>query len=107
MKFKITASSVWKTEELIAKYPCLMNFHYEVLTDYKPNICMIKDETGKLIEYANGERAINTPIIHIYTLEDITNLLGTLNKNSEYFISVIISADEDIPSIEIYDDYRE
>ena len=107
MKFKITASSVWKTEDLIVKYPCLMNFHYEVLTDYKPIICRIKDESGALIDFANGERIINTSIIHIYTLEDITNLIDTLNQNSDEYVSVIISADGDMPSIEIYDDYRE
>lgn len=107
MKFKITATSIWNDEEIIEKYPCLMKFGYEVLTEYVPITHKIRDEGGFLIDYINGTRAVNTPIVHIKTLEDIMGLINMLTLTNECHTSVIISNDRDIPKIEIYDTYRE
>lgn len=107
MKFKITATSVWLSTDVIVKYPCLMKFGYEMVTEHVPSKCMIRDEFGKPIEFVNGERTFNTPFIHINTIEQLMELINAV-ENDEYFsCGVVVSMNDGIPEIEIYDSYRE
>ena len=101
MTFKIEATSVWHDEDVIKSYPKLSDFAFRFEEEEKPRFDAIRDENGKLMHQYVGARVVKHPKIEIETLEDLINLLNSVDN------PIIIAKEDDSLSIEIYDGYRE
>lgn len=101
MKFRISATSIWKDEDvkLIEEYPCLKEFGYTVEPKNKTHKTAILDENGNLI-YQDTPYVDKTPYIHINNIEELMNLMRLTGHE-------IVVDNEYENSIEIYDGYRE
>lgn len=102
MKAKINSTLIWgNPEALLEEYPRLIEFNYRIETRNFPIEQRIKDENGKSMIQEIGSRTERYGCIDIFTFEQLVDLAKAVN------IEIIISADGNGPSIEIYDGYRE
>ena len=101
MTFKIEASSVWHDEDVIKSYPQLSDFAFRCDVEERPRRVTIRDDEGQLMWQQVGSYIKKRPKIEIKTLEDLINLLNSVDN------PIIIAKEDDSLSIEIYDGYRE
>lgn len=100
MKYKITSVIWYEPKDLIAHYPCLIDFGFEIDHKLVPEDIYIGDENGKPIKYTTGETVKTTCYVNI-------NDLGELQKLSEAVKNPLVMFEGKEPIIEIYDGYRE
>lgn len=105
MKFRITATSIWSWsdyDELIEKYPSLLNYGFEVEEKQVPvSGCWTRDENGNSIwQETDRTRSSFTPYIYVDSLEQLIELI----ENLEDDVRTIVLTEYEI---EIYDGYRE
>ena len=101
MTFKIEASSVWHDEDVIKSYPQLSDFAFRCDEEEQPRMVAIRDDEGQLMWQQVGSYIKKRPKIEIKTLEDLINLLNSVDN------PIIIAKEDDSLSIEIYDCCRE
>lgn len=98
MKFKVC--TVWyhnNPSKIASEYPCVndFGFSHEAVSEIRE---FRKRSTRELV---TETYTYDQPYVTINSLEDLLKF----TKDVEH--PIIISLDEDIPEIEIYDDYRE
>ena len=101
MTFKIEATSVWHDEDVIKSYPQLSDFAFRCDEEEQPRRIAIRDDEGQLMWQQVGSYIKKRPKIEIKTLEDLINLLNSVDN------PIIIAKEDDSLSIEIYDGCRE
>lgn len=101
MTFKIEATSVWNDEDVIKSYPKLSDFAFRCDEEEQPRRVAIRDDEGQLMWQQVGSYIKKRPKIEIKTLEDLINLLNSVDN------PIIITKEDDSLSIEIYDGFRE
>ena len=101
MTFKIEATSVWNDEDAIKSYPQLSDFAFRCDEEERPRRITIRDDEGQLMWQQVGSYIEKQPKIEINTLEELINLLNSVDT------PIIIAKEADGLSIEIYDGYRE
>lgn len=101
MTFKIEATSVWHDEDVIKSYPQLSDFVFRCDEEERPRRIAIRDDEGQLMWQQVGSYIKKRPKIEIKTLEELINLLNSVNA------PMIIDKEDDGLSIEIYDGCRE
>ena len=101
MTFKIEASSVWHDEDVIKSYPQLSDVAFRCDDEARPRRITIRDDEGRLMWQQVGSYIKKHPKIEIKTLEELINLLNSVDN------PIIIAKEDDCLSIEIYDSYRE
>ena len=101
MTFKIEATSVWHDEDVIKSYPQLSDFEFRCDEEERPRRITIRDDEGKLMWQQVGSYIAKHPKIEIKTLEDLINLLNSVDN------PIIIAKEDNGLSIEIYDGCRE
>lgn len=101
MKFKIE-STFYGTDpdKLLKHYPFLKAYSFYIEEKKIPRKTRIRDENGNFMIQEYGYSIEKTPYIHVDHIPDIIKL----EKSVEY--PLIIDSQE-IPTIEIYDSYRE
>lgn len=105
MKFRISATSIWHDESLLAKYPMLSDFGYGVEDITFPVRTPIYDEAGKRM-YQTGERIVKKPYVIIDSIEQLVEFMRAVDT------ALVISPEDSyygtyLNEIEIYDTYRE
>ena len=100
MTFKIEATSVWNDEDVIKSYPKLSDFAFRCDEEEQPRRIAIRDDEGQLMWQQVGSYIKKRPKIEIKTLEDLINLLNSVDN------PIIITKEDDSLSIEIYDGFR-
>ena len=101
MTFKIEATSVWHDEDVIKSYPQLSDFAFRCDAEERHRRVTIRDDEGQLMWQQVGSYIKKRPKIEIKTLEDLINLLNSVDN------PIIIAKEDDSLSIEIYDGFRE
>ena len=101
MTFKIEATAVWHDEDVIKSYPKLSDFAFRCDEEERPRRIAIRDDEGRLMWQQVGSYIKKRPKIEIKTLEELINLLNSVNA------PIIIDKEDDGLSIEIYDGCRE
>ena len=101
MTFKIEATSVWHDEDVIKSYPKLSDFAFRCDEEEQPRRIAIRDDEGQLMWQQVGSYIKKRPKIEIKTLEDLINLLNSVDN------PIIIAKEDGSLSIEIYDGFRE
>lgn len=115
MKFVIESSG-YHRDDLLREYPFLVDYGFEMMEKIVPNRTRIRDERDNVI-WQIGTRTDTIPCIHVNTLEELVDLSKKVGEGN----SIIIHSEYNnvydyvknkwvgigIPSIEIYDDYRE
>ena len=101
MAFKIEATSVWHDEDVIKSYPKLSDFAFRCVEEEQPRRVAIRDDEGRLMWQQVGSYIKKRPKIEIEALEDLINLLNSVDN------PIIITKEDDGLSIEIYDCCRE
>lgn len=100
MTFKVSRTSQWHFEK--DKPPC--KNASATVEEYEFKV-RVFDETGKRIWQSNIRKK-DIWTIEINTLEELMELKKEVNEDGGE-VGLIIFDDEETPSIEIYDDYRE
>ena len=101
MTFQIEATSVWCDEDVIKSYPQLSDFAFRCDEEERPRRIAIRDDEGQLMWQQVGSYIKKHPKIEIEALEDLINLLNSVDN------PIIIAKEDDGLSIEIYDCCRE
>ena len=102
MKFKIVSTYWHEANEVIKRYPKLMNFSFTIERKVEPKHCTINDEDGNPIEFEYDSKITYTPYIYLNDLDHLTTFIREFGQEI-----VITGLENDILTIEIYDGYRE
>ena len=104
MEFKIESSSWYKPEEILEQYPCLKDYSFRTEEIRVPKTIKLRDENGNIMTQETTITRI-TPYVHITSLANLMKFM----KDVTYpvIISDTDSYDSPIPTIEIYDGWRE
>ena len=104
MEFKIEATSTWDAEPILQRYPCLSNYSFRIEETKIPKAIKFRDETNNLL---TQEMMITkkTPYVSITTIDELMQFI----KDVKYPVIVgdVDIYDNPIPTIEIYDSWRE
>lgn len=100
MKYQIKSTTWDNIEQLIKHYPCLIKFGFEIDIQLVDREIPVEDENGNIVKFIYGDEVLNTSFITIDDLDEIREL-------AEMVKSPLIIFEDDEPTIEIYDGYRE
>lgn len=99
MKFRIESVYWYEIDEMMERYPCLVNFGLEIEKKEEPKYHRIKDENGKPLIFEYGNKVTYIPYIQIDDLDTLIKFTKAVSHK------IVFDGEENL--IEIYDGYRE